>query len=244
MEQFSILARYQDELGYRLDSAAVDRLVQLRDLLLEWNQRFNLTRVTDPQEIETRLYLDSLAMLPLIRAVTPLPNAAPGIRVVDVGAGAGFPGLPLKIVAPEIELVLIEATAKKVGFLDEVIRALGLAKTTAVHGRAEELAHDMRYRSRFDVVTARAVARLPALIEICMPFCRVGGRGIFPKGRDLHQEIASAENALHLLHCKILSTETTPIPELAGTTFVVVQQVTKPQAQFPRRPGIPTNDPL
>lgn len=244
MEAFPILARYQQELGYRLDAVAINRLERLRDLLLAWNTRFNLTRVTDPLEVETRLYLDALAMLPLIRATRGAGESAQPVKLIDVGAGAGFPGLPLKILAPEIELVLIEATAKKVVFLDEAIQALGLSDTLAVHGRAEELAHDARFRSRFDVVTARAVAHLPALVEMCMPFCRVGGRGIFPKGRDLDQELASASKALHMLRCQLLRADTSRITELDRTTFVLVQQVSKPPATFPRRPGIPTKDPL
>lgn len=244
MELFPALTRYQDDLGYRLDPKAIEHFRQYRDLLLEWNQRFNLTRVTDPDEIETRLFLDALAMYQFVQSSLRDPDAEGRIRLVDIGAGAGFPGLPIKIVAPEIELVLIDATAKKVQFLNEVIRALGLSDTWAVHGRAEDLAHERKFRGSFDVVTARAVARLPALIEICMPFSRVGGRGVFPKGSGIEEEIASATRAQRLLHCLILSSEPIAIPELRGTRYVVVRQVDTPPERYPRRPGIPAKDPL
>ena len=244
MNPFPILTQYQSELGYRLEPAAVDQLRRLRELLLDWNRRFNLTRVTDPVEIETRLYLDSLAMLRLVRRSTPSSVTTSTIKLVDIGTGAGFPGLPLKIVDPDISVVLIESTAKKVGFLHEAIRVLGLSDVTAVHGRAEELAHQDQYRAKFDVVTARAVAKLPALIEICMPFCRAGGRGIFPKGRDIDDEISDASRAAEQLRCKILGSETMMVPELSGTSYVIVEQVARPPAQYPRRPGIPTKDPL
>ncbi len=241
MDRFPILRQHQTELGYRLSDEAIDRLARYRDLLIEWNGRFNLTSVTDPGEIETRLFLDSIAMLRLIRR-----SAGDGdtVRLVDVGAGAGFPGLPLKIVDPSITLVLIEATAKKVGFVQEVIRDLQLSDASAFHGRAEDLAHDQRFRAKFDVVTARAVARLPALIEICMPFAHVRGRGLFPKGVEIDEEIRDAARAARLVHCKILGTETVPLDEMAGTTFVVVEQIAKAPAQYPRRAGIPAKDPL
>jgi 16S rRNA (guanine527-N7)-methyltransferase len=244
IRSFPVLAKYQRSFGFELDSTMVGRLESYRDLLLAWNRKFNLTRVTDPEEIETRLFLDALAIIPLVRSVKGGTGSTRPLKIVDIGAGAGFPGLPLKIAMPEIDLVLIEATAKKVGFLQEIIPELGLAGTTAVHGRAEELAHDSQFRSTFDVVTARAVARLPALIEICMPFARVGGRGIFPKGPEIEEEVASAAAAARQIRCKIVDQVHPEIPELAGTSFVVVQQTGAPPGRFPRRAGIPAKDPL
>ncbi len=242
MDVFPVLQRYQDRFGFELDAESVQRLETFRDLLIDTNRHFNLTRVTDPAEIETRLFLDALGMLPMIRRSA--PSDATTNRLLDVGTGAGFPGIPLKIVDPTIDLVLIEATAKKVTFVTQVIETLGLASAQAIHGRAEELAHDARYRSQFDAVTARAVSRLPALLEICMPFCRVGGRGIFPKGPDIDEEVADASQAAGTLRCKILGVERSDIPELAGTTYVIARQVDRPPTKYPRRPGIPSRDPL
>ncbi|HVX29023.1 MAG TPA: 16S rRNA (guanine(527)-N(7))-methyltransferase RsmG, partial [Nitrolancea sp.] len=163
MPDFPLLRAKASELGLALDDTALERFAAYRALLVDWNARFNLTRITDPDEIERRLFLDSLALAPLLQRHRVASRVTGNLRVVDVGAGAGFPGLPLKIADPSIELTLIDATAKKVGFLEEAIRVLGLTNARAVHGRSEELAHDPAYRSAFDVVVARAVAKLPAL---------------------------------------------------------------------------------
>ena len=241
MSEFPILERYQERFGYVLKAESIERLATYRTLIIEWSQRFNLTRVTDPDEIETKLFLDSLALAPMLRAFQVHSNA---MWIIDVGAGAGFPGLPLKIVMPEIKLVMIEATAKKVGFLNEVIESLDLNGAEALHGRAEEIGHDDRYRGRFDVVMARAVARMPALLELCMPFCHVGGRGLFVKGVNIDEEVSDAQHAANLLGCSILGVERPDAEELSGTSFVLVQQKTKTHSRYPRRSGLPVKDPL
>ena len=227
-----------------LDETALERFEAYRALLIDWSGRFNLTRVTEPDEIERRLFLDSIALYPLLQRHRVASRVSGNIRLVDVGTGAGFPGLPLKIADPTIKLTLIDATAKKVGFLEEVIRVLGLTEARAVHGRSEELAHDPAFRSAFDVVMARAVARLPALIELCMPFCGPRGWGLFPKGRDIEEEVSSASNALAQLRAKLIGVESPAIPELSGTTFVIIEQVGKPPKPYPRRAGLPANNPL
>jgi 16S rRNA (guanine527-N7)-methyltransferase len=242
--QLPLLNAKSAELGLELDDTAIERFVTFRALLLEWNQRFNLTRVTEPDEVEIKLFLDSLALYPLLQRHRVASRVSGPLRLVDVGTGAGFPGLPLKIADPGIELTLVDATTKKVGFLNEAIRTLGLNGVRAVHGRAEELTHDRAFRSCFDVVIARAVAKLPVLVEICMPFCGPRGWGIFPKGREIEEEVASASNALLKLRSKLIGVETPLIPELNGTTFVVIEQVGKPPAIYPRRAGLPANSPL
>jgi 16S rRNA (guanine527-N7)-methyltransferase len=244
MPQFPLLRMRSPELGLALDETMLERLATYSALLLEWNQRFNLTRVTDADEIETKLFLDSLALYPLLQRHRVASRVSGALRLVDVGTGAGFPGIPLKIADPSIELTLIDATAKKVGFLQEVIRTLELTGVRAIHGRAEEIAQDRAFRSSFDVVVARAVARVPVLVEICMPFCGPRGWGIFPKGRDIETEVASASGALTKLRSKLIGIEIPPVPELPGTTFVIVEQVGKPPALYPRRVGLPAHDPL
>jgi 16S rRNA (guanine527-N7)-methyltransferase len=244
MTQLPLLMAKSAELGLNLNETAIDRFIAFRTLLLEWNQRFNLTRVTDPDEIEIRLFLDSLALYPLLQRHRVASRVTGTLRLVDVGTGAGFPGLPLKIADPSIELTLVDATAKKVGFLDEAIRTLRLTGVRAIHGRSEEITHDAAFRSSFDVVIARAVAKLPVLVEICMPFCGPRGWGIFPKGRDIEDEVASASNAMMKLRSKLIGVETPVVPELGGTTFVIIEQVGKPPALYPRRAGLPANDPL
>src|SRR5207247_8751642 len=155
--------------------------------LLAWNTRINLTAITNPEEVLTRHFLDSLSLL--------LVYDKPQARLLDIGAGAGFPGLPLKIVRPHWQVVLLEATGKKVRFLQHMIEALQLKDVEAVHGRAEELAHKARYRASFDVVTARAVASLSTLLEYAAPFCRIGGQIILPKMGELVEELAQCKLA-------------------------------------------------
>jgi 16S rRNA (guanine527-N7)-methyltransferase len=244
MPSFPLLRARAIDLNLSLDETALERFEAYRALLLEWNTRFNLTRVTDPDEIERRLFLDSLALIPLVQRHRVVSRASGNLRLVDVGSGAGFPGLPLKIADPDIELTLLDATAKKVGFLEEAIRVLGLSEARAVHGRSEELAHDPSYRSAFDVVAARAVAKLPALIELCMPFCGPRGWGLFPKGVEIDEEVASTTTALSALRAKLIGIETPTVPELTGTSIVIIEQVGKPPKPYPRRAGLPAKNPL
>src|SRR5712692_1445892 len=165
----------------------IQQFLRYRQELLDWNTRFNLTAITDPEEILIKHFLDSLSLQ--------MAYDRPGARLLDIGAGAGFPGLPLKIVRPQWHVTLLEATGKKVTFLQHVIETLQLKNVVAVHGRAEELAHKAEYRASFDVVTARAVASLPTLLEYAAPFCRVGGRIIFPKKGKLTEEQALGKRA-------------------------------------------------
>jgi 16S rRNA (guanine527-N7)-methyltransferase len=217
------------------------KVVAYRDLLLEWNQRFNLTAITDPELVERRLFLDAWQMLPAIDEAT----GGEAARLIDVGTGAGFPGLALKIARPALEVTLLEATGKKVSFLRHVIDALGLTGVEALHGRAEELAHDPARRERYDLATARAVAYLPAVIELCTPFLRIGGRALFPKSSDLDQELREGRRAAKTLGVTIVSAD--PLPEIEGeqvTRLVIVDRMERTPPRYPRRAGIPAREPL
>lgn len=244
MGRLPTLERLARALGVPLDEAALDRFERYRALLLDWNQRINLTRVTDPQQVEVKLFADSLALLPYIRRYCATRLERGSGRLVDIGSGAGFPGIPAKIVEPSLDVVLIEATSKKVAFLNAAIEALELGGVRAVHSRAEELAHDRAYRGRFDLVTARGVARLTTLLEYCLPYCRPGGWGIFPKGRDAQAEADEAANALRTLKARLVGVEPVPIPELSGTAIVTVEQIGAVPATYPRRAGMPSKRPL
>ncbi len=244
MQPFVTLERLAGELGLPLDAVALDRFRLYADLLLDWNQRMNLTRVTGAEEIQIKLFADALALAPYILRYQATHERTTRLKLIDIGAGAGFPGLPLKIVNPELDVTLLEATGKKVRFLDAVVAELGLGEVTALHGRAEDLAHRPDLRSRFDFAVARAVARLPALLELSLPFCRAGGLGLFPKGVDAAAEAAEAVGALKKLRARLVSIEPVALPELAGTVIVSVEQVGKPPAEYPRRPGMPVKHPL
>jgi 16S rRNA (guanine527-N7)-methyltransferase len=215
----------------------VEQFFLYRQVLLEWNERFNLTAITDPGEILVRHFLDSLSLL----SVFDRDEA----RVLDLGAGAGFPGLPLKIERPAWRVVLLEATGKKVTFLQHMIEVLGLQNVEAVQGRAEELAHQPSYRGAFDLVTARAVAALPILLEYAAPFCRVGGRMIFPKKGDLTAELARGNIAAHQLGATLKDDVAVALPGVNDDRRLLVYEQVRPcPRQYPRSGAVMAKKPL
>ncbi len=227
-----------------LDDEQVRRFAEYRRLLIEWNGRFNLTAVTDPDEIDRRLFLDALRMVRPFRDVS-MPSGSAGepgpVRMIDIGTGAGFPGLALKIAMPDVDITLVEATGKKVTFLQAVIEELGLSAVTAIHGRAEELAHQPAFRGAFDVCTARGVSSLPALFEMAAPLLRRDGMGLFPKGIDLAEEMANGRRAAGIVGVEIVGSEVIPGSE---TRLIVVRKAADTPSQYPRRPGMPAREPL
>ncbi len=215
-----------------------------RDLLIDWNGRFNLTAITDPEQIDRRLFLDALRMIGPVTAIArpdPTRDVRTAIRMVDMGTGAGFPGLALKIALPELDVTLIEATGKKVQFLEAVIGKLGLSGIVALHDRAEEIGTRPAYRGAFDLVTARGVSSLPALFEMAAPLLRMGGVGLFPKGMDLQEELATGQRAAKIVG---LVVEASDVVAGSETRMVVVRKMTETPRQYPRRPGMPARDPL
>jgi 16S rRNA (guanine527-N7)-methyltransferase len=224
-----------------LDPAVGDQEVQqflrYRQELIEWNGRFNLTAITDPTEILFKHFLDSASLLAVYDR--------PGARVLDIGAGAGFPGIPLKIVRPRWRVVLLEATGKKVTFLRHVIETLGLRDVEAVQGRAEELAHRRAYRASFDLVTARAVASLPVLLEYAAPYCRIGGQIILPKKGDIREELTQGRLAARQLGAVLRSDKMAALPGLEdGRRLLVWEQVKKCPEEFPRNGSVIAKKPL
>ncbi|HEV2579316.1 MAG TPA: 16S rRNA (guanine(527)-N(7))-methyltransferase RsmG [Ktedonobacteraceae bacterium] len=209
----------------------VEQFFLYRQILLEWNERFNLTAITDPGEILVKHFLDSLTLLSVY--------GRREARVLDLGAGAGFPGLPLKVARPAWQVELLEATGKKVTFLRHVIETLGLSGIEALQGRAEELAHRRDYRGAFDLVTARAVAGLPTLLEYAAPFCRIGGRMIFPKKGDLTDELAQGSAAARQLGAALVDDVAVTMPGLDdGRRLLVYEQVRLCPPHYPRHGSV------
>jgi 16S rRNA (guanine527-N7)-methyltransferase len=228
-------------LGVPLDAEAAARLARYRDLLAERGKVVNLTAVRAPEEIERRLFLDALAMVPdLERACEALvDHDAP--KLIDIGSGGGVPGLVLKIARPRLEVTLVDATGKKVAFLREVIADLGLASIRAVQGRAEELGRDPAYREQFDLATARAVATLPVLLEYVAPFLDEGGVALLPKGLAIEEELAAGRRAGALLGVEIVSSRQLPVED---TRLVIARKVAPTASAYPRRTGLPSQRPL
>lgn len=206
--------------------------------LLAWNAHTNLTAITAPEAIQVRHFLDSLS---IARAV----QLRPGMRLIDVGAGAGFPGLPLRIAFPGIHVTLMEATGKKVAFLDHVIAMLKLDGAETLRARAEEAGQDPKYRASYDLVLARAVARLPSLLEYLLPLAQVGGYCIAMKGKTAREEAEGSAKALATLGGRLKGIVTVNLPDVSEKHhLVVVEKVAHTPAMYPRRPGIPTQKPL
>lgn len=222
--------------------------------LASWNQRFNLTTITGYDQVQCRHFLDSLSCvlaLPPGDEEARVPDAVPLQRLsrplwcVDVGSGAGFPGLPLKIVLPQAKMTLVEATGKKVAFLRHMVRVLQLDDVEVLHARAEEVGHMPEHRERYDFVVARAVAHLCVLAEYCLPLCRVGARVVAQKGEDAQEEASAAEPALRLLRGTLRDIKPVTVPGLpSGRHLVVVGKVAKGPDAYPRRPGVPSKRPL
>ncbi len=206
--------------------------------LAVWNVHTNLTAIIDLDGVRLRHFLDSLT---IIKAV-PMP---PGSKVIDVGTGAGFPGLPLKMVCPDIQLTLLEATGKKVAFLQHLTDLFKLDNVINIHARAEDAAHDSAHRAAYDLVVARAVARLPSLIEYLLPFAKVGGLCVAMKGRTAQDEAADSGNALAALGGRIKGIETFQLPSVEDPHhLVIIEKIAPTPREYPRKPGIPTRNPL
>jgi 16S rRNA (guanine527-N7)-methyltransferase len=216
--------------------------------LHDWNARFNLTAITEPEQIEIRHYLDSLALAPALAALEGVSLSSllnRSMRAADVGAGAGLPGMALRIVWPRLQLTCIEATGKKVRFMEHVATTLGLTDVSLVQGRAEELALRPPHREAYDLVMARAVATLPTLIEYLLPLTRRGGRVIAYKGSAAHEETLAAEQGIRLLGGQLRKLIPVEVPGLAETrVIVVIDKVNPTPDAYPRSRGLPRKEPL
>lgn len=207
--------------------------------LAAWNTRFNLTAIIDSEGVQIRHFLDSLSCLLAIG------EASRGSSLVDIGSGAGFPGLPLKIVYPALRLTLVEATGKKADFLRHMVETLELRDVTMIRARAEQVGQDPLHREAYDWVTARAVAAMPTLVEYLLPLCRLGGHCVAQKGEDAAAEVSSAESAITFLGGRLSHLIPVELPGLAETRhLVIIDKVTRTPDKYPRPPGRPAKRPL
>ena len=222
-----ILKPYLAEHGAPLSEQQLSQLEAYARLLREWNEKMNLTAIVDDEGIALKHFLDSLALL----CHAEIPT---GARVADVGTGAGFPGVVLKIARPDIELVLIDSLQKRLNFLEEVLSQTGLS-AKLVHARAEDAGHDAALRESFDFVTARAVANLSVLTEYCLPLVRVGGVFAPMKTAEAEQEIAEAKPAIAALGGKVRSVQLYELPVCGGRSVVVIDKVQQTPPKYPRQ---------
>jgi 16S rRNA (guanine527-N7)-methyltransferase len=238
----SILAAGAEAYGALLDSTQLQAFERYRGELLAWNARVNLTAITEPGEVEVRHFLDSLSCLLAIDDL--LESRAPA-RVIDVGAGAGFPGLPIKLARPAIRLDLVDSVGKKTAFLRHAVEALGLPDVRVITARAEDLARWPEHREQYDVALGRAVASLPVLLELCLPFVRVGGRLVAPRRGDLLAQQGAAERAVGTLGGRFRAPVWVELGDgRAGSGLVVVEKERPSPERLPRRAGVPAKRPL
>ncbi len=228
------------QLGFVLTAQQLQKFLRYREELISWNRVVNLTAITDPAEIEQSHFLDSLTVALALPALI-----CSGGRFCDVGSGAGFPGIPLKILFPAINLVLIDSTAKRTRFLSSLVATLDMDNVEVYTGRCEELGHSPSLRESFDAVVSRAVAPLRVLAEYTLPFCRVGGRAVLQKKGDIQKELAAAADAWDKVGGKLLEVKSVPSDILAGErVLVTVEKAAPTPERYPRRPGLPAKRPL
>lgn len=228
----------QQLLGLSLSSRQLAAFERYEQLLLEWNDKFNLTAIRERPEIRIKHFLDSLSCLLVMR--DPVPN-----RLIDVGTGAGFPGIPLKIVMPSTQLTLVESVGKKADFCRLVIQQLGLERAEVLQARAEEVGLQPEHREHYDWVVARAVASLPTLAEYLLPLARIGGSVLAQKGESGPAEVQSAARAIQLLGGRLHKLYSVNLPGIAEDRYlVVINKVAATPPGYPRRVGLPAKRPI
>ena len=230
--------RQLKEIGIELTELQKEQFQQYYDLLIEWNKVMNLTGITEYEEVNEKHFLDSLA---LVKAFDP----EKATRLIDVGTGAGFPGIPLKIVFPELEVVLLDSLNKRVKFLQEVISTLGLTKIEVIHGRAEDYAKNVDYREKFDLCVSRAVANLSTLSEYCLPYVRVNGFFISYKSGEIEEELKESEYAIQTLGGGLEDVVKFQLPETEiHRSFVKIRKKRNTAKKYPRKAGLPSKEPI
>ncbi len=237
-------------LNFELTPPQLAAFQSYADELREWNEKFNLTTIKDLASIQVKHFLDSLS---LIRAIQPRPSDSGAwivdyglkARLIDVGTGAGFPGLPLKIIYPQLQLTLLEATGKKVKFCEHIVEKLKLNGVSIVKARAEEVGQDPAHREQYDWAVARAVAEMPVLAEYLLPLVRRGGRALAQKGEGAPAETHRAASAIRRLGGELEQLIPVELPGIVETRYLVVfKKVAATPPAYPRRPGVPTKSPL
>ena len=238
MYQLDSFKQSLEELEIQLSEKQINQFIQYYELLVEWNKVMNLTGITEWEEVVQKHFVDSLT---LIHAV----DLTESYKVLDLGTGAGFPGIPLKIAFPHLEIVLLDSLNKRIKFLNEVIAQLGLTGITAYHGRAEEFAKKAEYREQFDLVVSRAVANLSTLSEYCIPYVKIGGYFVSYKSGDVQEELEKSEKAIDILGGCLEDVEEFTLPQSdISRTLVVIEKEQSTKKKYPRMGGKPSKEPL
>jgi len=232
-----LLMSYMEASNFNLSPLQAKQFLQFEDLLVEWNKHMNLTGITESAAIYERHFVDSLTCYLS-------DHIEDNMKIIDVGTGAGFPGIPMKIYKPSISMTLLDALNKRLNFLKEVASTLELDKVDFLHGRAEDYGQDPNYRQQYDIVVSRAVADLPVLLEYCSPFLKVNGYFIAQKGSKVFEEIEGAERALEALNLVVEQVLPIKTKSIQAHHLLIIKKVADTPSTYPRRAGKPVKKPL
>lgn len=236
-EEFKkVFMEYAEKINIDINEEQINRFYDYMNLLIEWNKKINLTAITDYNEIILKHFVDSLTINKYIKENN---------YVVDVGTGAGFPGIPLKIIRDDIKIVLVDSLNKRINFLNEVIKELNLKNIETVHARAEEFGKNKKYRQKFDIATSRAVANLSTLSEYMIPLVKINGRCICMKGKEIKEELKDSLNAIKVLGGKVENVEEFELADndINRSIIYILKEKDTPN-KYPRKAGTPSKDPI
>ena len=224
------------DFNIKINDEQIKKFMNYMNLLLEWNEKINLTAITQPEEVKLKHFVDSLTVLKYINDDD---------KVIDIGTGAGFPGIPLKIMNENTKITLLDSLNKRINFLNIVIETLNLRNIQAIHGRAEEIARNKLYREKYDVAVSRAVANLSTLTEYMLPFVKVGGKCICMKGANVNEELERAQNAIKELGGEIERVDNFYLSDNDNErNIIIIRKVKETSSKYPRKAGMPSKEPL
>lgn len=231
-----LMCSHGEQIDIEFDDKQLNQFYEYMNLLLEWNEKINLTAITAPEEIILKHFIDSLTINRYIEQ---------NRSITDVGTGAGFPGIPLKIYRPDLKVTLVDSLNKRINFLNEVIYKLNLKDINTVHSRIEDFGKDKKYREKFDYVTARAVANLSTLSEYLIPISKIEGKCICMKGNDIKEEIDCSKNAINLLGGKVDKIDRFELPNSdISRNIIIIDKIKNTPNKYPRKAGLPSKEPL
>ena len=237
IQEFSnLMIAYGKEIDIVFTEEQLQKFYQYMNILIEWNEKMNLTAIVEPKEIVLKHFIDSLTIIKYIDQ---------NKTVIDIGTGAGFPGIPIKIVRNDLKITLLDSLNKRVNFLNEVIKELKLENINAVHARIEEYAKNKQYRETYDIATSRAVANLTTLSEYMLPMVKVNGTAICMKGSDINQEVLKSKNSINILGGELSKIEEFILPKSDyRRNLIMIKKTKQTPIKYPRKPGIPSKEPL
>ena len=236
-KEFSaLMIKYGKEINIVFTEEQLEKFYRYMNLLIEWNEKINLTAIIEPKEIILKHFIDSLTIIKYIDK---------NKKIIDVGTGAGFPGIPIKILREDIEVTLLDSLNKRINFLNEVINELKLENINTIHSRIEEYAKNKKYREKFDIATSRAVANLTTLSEYLLPMVKINGIAICMKGSEIEDELLKSKKSINILGGKISNIDSFMLAKTDNKRkIVLIKKIKETPSKYPRKPGMPSKEPL